>query len=170
MSRRQTPAKKRRQPGLPLRLRWQLWWQARLLPVAARRRSLLQLLQAALPARPDSRWHPAAAAVVEPVLASVARPWRMRGRRCLREGLLAFRFLRLAGHPAVLHFGIDPQSLRGERVRAHCWVSVGDEILVNPPQPELPGRNFVEIFKFDGEARNSKGERLTAMPMTAFPG
>lgn len=153
----------------PLRLRWQLWWRARLLPVAARRRSLLQLLLAALPARADPRWHPPPEAVVGPVLASVARPWRMRGRRCLREGLLAFRFLRLAGHPAVLHFGIEPASLKSERLKAHCWVSVDGAVLVNAPDSGPDGRTFVELFRFDGEARRATGERLTSMPLAAFP-
>lgn len=158
-----------RQGGsLPLRLRCRLWWLARTLPVFVRRRSLLELLRQATPAAPDPRWRPEAAAAVVPVLAAVSRPWRMRGRRCLREGLLAYRFLRLAGHPATIHFGVLAGGAPGERTRAHCWVSVADEVLVNPPGAEGGDRRMVELFRFDGAAWGARGERLDGLPALAF--
>ena len=153
---------------LPLRLRWRLWWLARTLPVAVRRRSLLELLRQATPAAADPHWRPSAPAAVAPVLAAVARPWRMRGRRCLREGLLAYRFLRLGGHPAVIHFGVLAGGAPGERTRAHCWVSVAGEVLVNPPEAEGGGRRMVELFRFDGAACDPRGRRLGALPSVAF--
>jgi hypothetical protein len=58
-------------------------------------------------------------------------PWRMRGRRCLRFGLLGFYFLRRAGFPVVLHFGVY---VTGEaREKAHCWLTLDGRILADPP-------------------------------------
>lgn len=65
------------------------------------------------------------------VLGWLARPLRMRGLPCLRRGLLLFYFLRLAGHPAVLHFGVYAQ--RSAREQAHCWVSLEGKCLADPP-------------------------------------
>ena len=68
----------------------------------------------------------------EQVLLAIERrlrsPWRMRGRPCLRRGLLTFYFLRLAGIPAVLHFGVYRA---GEQ--AHCWVEVDGQCIADPP-------------------------------------
>ena len=58
-------------------------------------------------------------------------PWRMRGRRCLRSGLLAFYFLRRAGIPAVLHFGV--YATGQTRDQAHCWLTLDGRILADPP-------------------------------------
>ena len=60
------------------------------------------------------------------------RVWRMRGRSCLREGLLCFHFLRLNDVPAVLRFGVlcYPE----QREVAHCWVTVDDRCVTEPPE------------------------------------
>jgi hypothetical protein len=119
-----------------------------MLPMFTRRNDLEPLLLLATPT-PGLRAYDdlAAGTIVQAVKASVARPWRMRGRRCLREGLLAFHYLALAGHAPLLHFGVVPQSLGGSKPSAHCWVSVGGEILLNPP-----ARPMHELFVFDGRA------------------
>jgi hypothetical protein len=59
-------------------------------------------------------------------------PWRMRARRCLRKGLLALYFLRLAGVPAVLNIGVYRES--GPREQAHCWISVDGRCIADPPE------------------------------------
>lgn len=59
----------------------------------------------------------------------------MRGRRCLRTGLLLFHFLRLAGAPAVLTFGVYSEQKAG-REQAHCWVSVAGRCVSDPPEAE----------------------------------
>jgi len=60
------------------------------------------------------------------------RPWRMRGRRCLRQGLLCFYFLRLIDVPAVLRFGVFAEE--GPHEVAHCWITVHDRCVTEPPQ------------------------------------
>lgn len=123
-----------------------LWVAARLLPVLAARRELGPLLAASTPPDGSTPYRGVGAGViVRRVAALTARPWRMRGRRCLREGLLAFRYLRLAGLPAVLRFGVDKASLGEPRMKAHCWVTVGDAIVLNPP-----ASGMVEILAHDG--------------------
>ena len=144
-------------PGL-LPFRSDLWFAARLLPMFTKRDDLEPLLALATPA-PDRRAHTDmdAETIVEEVKASVARPWRMRGRRCLREGLLAFHYLSLAGHAPQLHFGIVTQSLRGEKTSAHCWVSVGGKIILNAPHQPMH-----ELFVYDGRSSTPIGRPTVA--------
>jgi hypothetical protein len=71
----------------------------------------------------------------------------MRGRRCLREGLLAYHALRRAGHPAALHFAVLRGSQRLERLKAHCWVSLDGRILLNAPSGD-----YAELLVYDGRA------------------
>lgn len=145
-------------PPAWLPLRPSLWLAARLLPVLAAKRELGPLLAASTPPDGSMPYRGAAAAdIVGHVTALTARPWRMRGRRCLREGLLAFRYLRLAGFPAVLRFGVDRTSLGETRMKAHCWVTVGDEVVLNPPQPGM-----VEIMAHDGGAPAARIASLSA--------
>jgi hypothetical protein len=123
-----------------------LWLSARLLPTVARRNDLEPLLSMATPAAGERAYGELdATTIVGSVKAVVARPWRMRGRRCLREGLLAFHFLSLAGHAPLLHFGVIPKSLKSDRPSAHCWVSVGGEIILNAPAQPMH-----ELFVYDG--------------------
>lgn len=65
--------------------------------------------------------------IVALVQSVTRRPWVMRDRRCLRQGFLAYWCLRSGGHKPVIHFGIDAGSLKTERVRAHCWVTIDDK-------------------------------------------
>jgi Transglutaminase-like superfamily len=133
-------------PGL-LPFRVDLWVAARLMPMFTKRNDLEPILLMATPS-PGRRAYAdlEAGALVDAVKASVARPWRMRGRRCLREGLLAFHYLTLAGHAPLLHFGVIPQSLRGKKPAAHCWISVAGKIILNPP-----ANGMHELFVYDGK-------------------
>jgi transglutaminase superfamily protein len=123
-----------------------LWISARLMPVFAKSAPIGELLRMATP-NGESPAYAAldAGEIVASVKRVTRRPWRMRGRRCLREGLLAFRFLSLAGHRPLLHFAVEKETLRTDRPRAHCWISVGDEVLMNPPSPTM-----LELFAYDG--------------------
>ncbi len=84
--------------------------------------------------------------ILAAVRAATARPWRMRGRRCLRQGLLGFRFLRLAGFAPLLHFGVEPGSLAVDHLRAHCWITLAGLCVLNPPSDTM-----VTVFTWDGE-------------------
>ena len=91
---------------------------------------LLALLTPSAPFRPYECF--TEREIVHLVQAKLAHPWRMRGRRCLREGVLCFHLLRLANVPAELHFGVFAEA-RGREL-AHCWVVVGGRSVTSPPQ------------------------------------
>ncbi len=121
-------------------MRWELWRlrmhilaRALVLPGLSRRMAMSRLLAWSTP----ERVHPLYARLTEQQIAAEVQrrlraPWRMRGRRCLREGLLTFYFLRAAGIPAVLQFGVFHEA-RG-REHAHCWVEVESREVTAPPQ------------------------------------
>jgi hypothetical protein len=116
---------------LTLSQRLAVWARSVVLPDLSRRVSLATLLRWYTPRSTASSWTcRGPAEILAHVDHHLAGCRRMRGRRCLRRGLLAFYFLRLAGHPAVLHLGVfaRPQG----RTLAHCWVSVG-ELVDDPP-------------------------------------
>lgn len=127
-----------------MRFRAALWWDARLLPFRVGRLPLQSVLALA---RPDPHRHYGdlpLAYIVKHVRRTSRRPILMRDRRCLREGLLACRFLAAAGYEPELHFGIDRNSTRERAVQAHCWVVHRGETVLNPPQ-----MNMVPIFVFN---------------------
>jgi hypothetical protein len=117
---------------LPLWMRLTVWARSVVLPDLTRAAPLERLLRWYTPRSTAPAWQ---RRDVAEILAHIDRHLagcrRMRGRRCLRRGLLAFYFLRLAGHPAVLHMGVftRPQG----RTLAHCWTTVGD-VVDDPPQ------------------------------------
>jgi hypothetical protein len=124
-----------------------LWLAARWLPVNAKRSSIEQLLLRAVPPAGHTPYRGLdSERILDAVRSITARPWRMRGRRCLREGLLAFRFLRLAGFTPLLHFGVEPGSVNTDKVRAHCWITIAGSCVLNPPSETL-----LTIFSWDGE-------------------
>ncbi len=102
----------------------------------------------AMPAGPSPRYEGVPAEqIIDFVKQAARRPWFMRDRRCLREGLLAFRYLSLAGHRPELHFSIAPSSLTASRPRAHCRVVLDGKTVLNPcPEP------MVDLFAYDGRA------------------
>jgi hypothetical protein len=112
-------------PALPLKLRAAVWARSVVLPDLSRVAPLERLLRWYTPRATSPEW---AGRGVGEILAHVDRHLagcrRMRGRRCLRRGLLAFYFLRLAGHPAVLHIGVFARA-QG-RTLAHCWTTIVD--------------------------------------------
>ncbi len=123
-----------------------LWIAARLLPQVMKYRQLDDILRRATPEKSDRAYdNLEAAAIVEAVKKSVSRPWRMRGRRCLREGLLAFHYLKLAGYAPVLHFGLVPKTITTNRPQAHCWISLNGATILNPPAVPM-----LDLFAYDG--------------------
>lgn len=114
-------------------LRLHLGMLASILPDASRIIPLPQLLRLFTPMRP-SRFYTGISE--EQLMAILQRrlshPWRMRGRSCLREGLLGFYFLRLLAVPAELHFGVFEEAR--DRELAHCWVVVEGRCVTSPPQ------------------------------------
>jgi hypothetical protein len=106
-----------------LRFRINLWLAARSLPWRVQGKSFEQILAMASPedGHIDYAGLPAEY-ISRRVRKSVRRPWLMRDRRCLREGLLGFEFMRRSGYSPELHFAVDPASVSSDRISAHCWV------------------------------------------------
>lgn len=127
---------------------WNLWIAARLLPLFTKNRPLEELLRRATPPHgmPAFAGIPAETIIAE-VKAVVARPWRMRGRRCLREGLLAFHYLAAAGYRPILQFGLVPASVLTSKPRAHCWIILDGKTVLNPPTGPM-----LDLFAYDGSA------------------
>lgn len=131
-------------PAAPMRVlfRSELWLRARLLPLRLKGRSLRQTLELAEPPVGARRFEGfAAARIVQAVRRTTRHPWVMRDRRCLREGLLAYRFLTEAGFRPRLHFGVEPDVVTSARVAAHCWVTLGGRTVIGESQ--IP---YVELF------------------------
>jgi hypothetical protein len=120
-----------------LRFRVMLWWAARTMPFRVRNLPLNAVLKLARPDAAMPYRGLSLAYVLKRVRRTARRPVLMRDRRCLREGLLAFRFLNAAGFDPELHFGIDQTSLPGPRLKAHCWIVQEGEIVLNPPDENM---------------------------------
>jgi hypothetical protein len=65
----------------------------------------------------------------------LARPRQMKRRACLREGLMLFHFLCLAGREPVLHFAVFPAEPAPRPMHAHCWVTLGGVACSAPAHP-----------------------------------
>jgi hypothetical protein len=113
-----------------LRFRVSLWLAARLLPSRVAHKPLQQVLEIAEPTslRFAGLHHDY---ITARVLHATRRPWLMRDRRCLRQGLLGCRFLAEAGYAPELHFGIDGDSIGTQRLAAHCWVCINGKPVLN---------------------------------------
>lgn len=133
-------------PSARLPFGFGLWIAARLMPQVIRGKTLGEILRRATPAPHERAYCDLSAEeIVVAVKAAAARPWRMRQRRCLREGVLAFHYLSLAGHRPLLHFGLVPETIRSSRPMAHCWITVGGEAVLNPPTTPM-----LDLFAYDG--------------------
>lgn len=115
----------------------QAWIDARLLPVRLAGADLSGALRLAeAPPRPgfDGMDPDLVASLTHAV---TRRPLVMRRRRCLRSGLLGYKYLRMSGHAPVLHFALAPDSLREPATRAHCWVTLEGRPVINDPDPAM---------------------------------
>jgi hypothetical protein len=93
-----------------LRFKTALWLWARLVPVLAWRRDLPSLIDATAPPPRVAYRRLSADYIARRVRRATRKPILMRDRPCLRDGLLGYRFLRLAGFEPELHFGVEPAS------------------------------------------------------------
>lgn len=59
------------------------------------------------------------------------KPWLMRDRRCLRQSLLAMKFLRKANLAPTINFGVDINSMSSPSLSAHCWVEINNHPVMN---------------------------------------
>jgi Transglutaminase-like superfamily len=140
-----------------LRLWVHLWLAARTMPIRIRRCDLAQLIAKYEPGTKRSFVGLQATDILGVVRHVTRHPWVMRNRRCLRQGLLAYRYLTLSVYRPELHFGLEKSSLADPRIRAHCWVVLDDGAALNPPEDGM-----MTVFVYDG-CNNSTGSRLPAL-------
>jgi hypothetical protein len=130
-----------------LRFRTELWLQARVIPLAIAGKNFEQILAFASRSRVIDCPQFEAGRIGRWVKRAVRRPVVMRDRRCLREGLLGFHFLRRAGHVPELHFSLDSNSIGSNRLSAHCWVCVDGKPVVGTPLD-----NHVTIYVYRAQS------------------
>lgn len=111
----------------------QLWLDAKLIPFQLSKKAdmarLKRLLCTAPFLAPPETLHPQE--LIRHVKRVTHHPWLMRDRRCLRQGVLAYRYLAALGHDPEIHFGIKPSSLHEGITVAHCWVTINDLPVMN---------------------------------------
>lgn len=117
-----------------MKFRARLWWEARRLPFRIPPHTpLSEVLAHADAVAGTPHQGLAAGYILDQVRRTTRGPWMMRNRRCLRQGVLAYRFLTAAGFRPELHFGIDRDSVGGPQLSAHCWIVQDGEVVLNPP-------------------------------------
>jgi hypothetical protein len=133
-------------PGLlGLRFRTALWVAARTMPLRVRGMGLKVLLELYEPGRSRAFVGVEPGEMLEAVRRVTHHPWGMRDRRCLRQGLLAYRYLSMAGFAPALHFGVDRNSISDPKISAHCWIVLDGKVVLNPPSDAM-----VTVFVYDG--------------------
>jgi len=139
------------------RFRASLWLWAKIVPLLAWRSDLVTLLNRLPPPSRAPYENLPAHFIAYRAKRAVRRPRLMKDRRCLREGLLAERFLRLAGYQPELRFGIARDSLLQDKLRAHCWVVLHGNIILNEPTSEM-----IEVLVRDRDAQIQVPQKTTA--------
>lgn len=125
-------------------LRCEMWVHARLLPFQLKRLSLEETLEFAEPCTGMLRYENLSPAyIARKVRGTTRRPWLMRDRPCLRQGLLTYRYLVHNGLKPTLHFGVDPDVLTATKVSAHCWVTLDGTTLIGAS--DIP---YIEILTY----------------------
>jgi hypothetical protein len=118
----------------PLLLRGHVWFAAAVVPLLVRVLPIRSLVRAMTPPRWLHLYRQVPAEQMAAVVSHrLRKPRVMRRRACLRHGLVLFHVLKLAGYPAMLHFGVYPPSRDPRRLHGHCWITVGDVCLSEPP-------------------------------------
>lgn len=129
--------------ALRIALAIHVWIIAAMIPLLVRIFSLKIILEVFTPSPVFQPYRDMAAEDLAGVVKNrLKRPICMVRRACLREGLLMFHFLRLAGLEATLHISVYPREVFG-RFHAHCWVTSSGKTVSNPP-----GLKMAEVFSY----------------------
>jgi transglutaminase superfamily protein len=141
-----------------------LWTWARLLPFMAWNRDLRSLvrLTEAGPGVPYRGLR--AGYIVRRVQHLTCRPMLMRDRPCLRRGLLAMRFLRLAGYHPQLHFGVERTSVARDVLSAHCWITLTGELILSP-ELDPATSTLIEVVSYTDDGLLPAASRRVALPL-----
>ncbi len=120
-----------------------VWIVAAIVPFLVRAFTLKKIIEIFSPSPSFQPYRGIAAEDLAGVVKNrLKRPIYMVRRACLREGLLIFHFLKLAGLEATLHISVYPREEFG-RFRAHCWVTSSGRALSTPADLKM-----TEIFSY----------------------
>lgn len=109
----------------------QIWVSARFLPLAIAHKSFDQIARYAHAEKSKLFVGASSEKIAAHILKVTKRPWLMRDRRCLRQGILGMRFLAKSGFKPVLKFGVDVKSIADDKLSAHCWVEIDGRAVLN---------------------------------------
>jgi hypothetical protein len=131
--------------------RIELFVHQHLLPLRIWRADMRQILTSFEPKASTVYSRLDSAYIMRRVRKAVRPPVLMRERPCLREGLLAYHFLRKAGYDPALVFGVDAASLHSVKPEAHCWIRLDGKDVFNPPN-----RDMTIVLRHSASARLAK--------------
>jgi len=118
-----------------LRFRTTLWCQARSMPFRVTPDRPLAWVLSFADRTPRARYAGLSPEyILKQVVQVTRRPYFMRERRCLRQGLLAFQFMKAGGYDVELHFGIV--GTHRQNMLAHCWLVHDGRVVLNPPDAD----------------------------------
>ena len=133
-------------------LRVHVWVVATLIPLLVKLTPLRKLLGLLTPRRSARVYRRVPIEQIALLVRNrLSKVIHMRRRACLREGIVLFHFLRLAGHDAVIRFAVYPPSDDEGPMHAHCWVTVGERDISAPP--DGPYRTIMVHGEADQSAR-----------------
>ena len=119
------------------RFRLDLFVRRSVLPLLVKRARLDQILKRIEPKGGQPYRLLNTSYILRRVKKASRRPYLMRDQPCLRQGLLAYHYLRKAGRDPELVFAVDPPTLHGADPKAHCWIELDGEDTFNPPESKM---------------------------------
>lgn len=115
-------------------LRAHVWTVATFLPLVVKALPLRRVLRLMTPSEGRTPYRGLSTEqITGAVQYRLRSPRNMKRRACLRQGLLTYHFLRLAGWPAAAHFAVFPKPDEQGRMHAHCWVTLNNMNMTDPP-------------------------------------
>ena len=130
-----------------------VWTAARWLPYAISGRNLSEILELMDKKSRKTFWKSTPEDISRAIDFATACPIFMRGRRCLRQGLLGYKFLKASGFTPELIFSVDKASVDTNCLRAHCWVEVNGQAVVGQP---LDGHQILYVYGAEATDANRK--------------
>ena len=129
-----------------------IWISAKILPLQVHSKDFQGVLELAEGSPVNMYRHLSPKFISKCVMKSTFRPWLMRDRRCLRRSIVCYRFLRKSGHLPQIHFSVDHKSLNSDKTKAHCWVALDGEEVVEGEIAQM-----TLIYTYPGEVSNGQG-------------
>jgi len=130
-------------------LKTDIWLTARFVPAWIGWRDLAGILRVADARKSKLYAEIDAETIARLALAATCKHWIMRNRRCLRQGIVGYRFLTKAGFYPELHFGVGATSTATAKTPAHCWVVLNGKPIIND---NLEGMATMYIHKSPSES------------------